>query len=421
MSEHVDVCIIGGGIIGLYCAAELAQAGLLVRLVDKQYNGSSRDNVGDITPHGHPPLLGEFVNYSLKCWQQGSETLVQNLGVDKTGSVQFAFRKEEAARLKKEVEMSDPAGEESRFLEGAEQIAEALGEVKIAEEALAAKITGSDLAVDTTRALNKLRQYLVQSGVRIWGSDEVKEFLLDQEGAVRGVRTYGGDTCIAEETLLCAGVHAPRLLKPLGVNIPIRPARCHILEMSPNGPVPEQVLIQPEPRGFLRMSRRESGRVLVSYDGILDQKHSTFRQQEDAETVAWMRQRIGEVLPALYNAELHETRVITLAMTPDLMPCIGPYQGKEGLLIAVGMNGRSYAYAAGVAGIMKALLQDEPYPVDLSQVQADRFETEEWHPLDIVELLPDWDGGRDPESAEGAVAEEAVPAPAEKPAEEAAA
>jgi sarcosine oxidase subunit beta len=400
MSEHVDVCIIGGGIVGLYCAAELADAGLLVRLVDKEYNGSSRDNVGDITPYGHPPLLGEFANYSLKCWQEGSEHLAQNMGVNNIGSIQFAFEEEEVTRLKKEVEMGGPAGGGSKFLEGAEQLAEALGDVKVAEKALAAKMTESDLAVDTTRALNKLRQYLVQSGVRIWGSDEVKEFLLDQDGAVRGVRTYGGDTCIAEETLLCAGVHAPRLLKPLGVNIPIRPARCHILEMSPNGPVPAQVLIQQEPRGFLRMCRRESGRILVSYDGILDQKHSTFRQQEDAETVAWMRQRVGEILPALHNAELHETRVITLAMTPDLMPCIGPYQGKGGLLIAVGMNGRSYAYAAGAAGVMKAILQDEPYPVDLSQVQADRFETGDWHPLDVAEFLPKWDGGKDlePES-----------------------
>ncbi|MDD9911878.1 MAG: FAD-binding oxidoreductase, partial [Alphaproteobacteria bacterium] len=387
MAEHVDICIVGGGIVGLYCAAELAQAGFLVRLIDKHYIGSSRDNIGDITQVGHAPLMDEFISFSNTCWQESGNLFNTDLGLMPVGSVQFALSEVELEHLKKSFEMEKMAGIQSYLAEPIPAQSEVLGGVEVSEESLGAKLISRDLIIDTRVALNNLRQHLVHNGVRIWGTDAVQEFLVDDKGVVRGVKTDSKEVCIADTTIVSAGIFAGKLLSPLGIKIPLRPVRCHILEMVPNGEIPVQVVVHGCEKGFMRIRRTSSGKALVSYDGILDPEHSTYSQDIDNDTVQWMRRKAGDILPALHNASLVEARTVTLASTADMVPCIGA-SSREGLLLAVGMNGKSYAYAAGTARILRSILEDEPYPVNLSHMQPNRFESDTWSPIDMYQVLP---------------------------------
>ena len=43
--DTADICIVGGGIIGMYAAYKLSEQGKSVRLIDKLYAGSSRYNI----------------------------------------------------------------------------------------------------------------------------------------------------------------------------------------------------------------------------------------------------------------------------------------------------------------------------------------------------------------------------------------
>ena len=79
MNERVDICVVGGGIVGLSCAAEMAQEGLSVRLIDKHYIGSSRENIGDMTREGGPPFLDDFVHYCMSAWHESTHLFAQKL------------------------------------------------------------------------------------------------------------------------------------------------------------------------------------------------------------------------------------------------------------------------------------------------------------------------------------------------------
>ena len=80
--------------------------------------------------------------------------------------------------------------------------------------------------------------------------------------------------------------------------------------------------------------------------------------------MAWLRRRAGEMLPALQNASLIETHVISIGVTPDRRPYIGQIEGQEKLFIAAGMSGRSHAFATGVSGYLGALMRGEEIPLD---------------------------------------------------------
>ena len=388
MTERVDICVVGGGIVGLYCAASLAFKGLSVRLIDKLYIGSSRDNIGDITHDAHPPQLEEFEKLCLKAWEESAHGFAKNIGLMPTGSLQFAFSEEDQQRLQKEVEEFTAAQINAKYIEDMPAVADILSGIRLSEDATAARVVDDDMVIETHHALNCLRQLLIQSGIKIWGSDEVKEFLVDESGAVRGVRTSSNETCMAKLTLVATGIYTEKLLKSLGVKLPMRPARCHLLELKPNGNMPFQMGIQPCEGGYLRYRTKKDGGVLLTYDGILDQGQATYSKEPNANTIAWMRDTIGQIIPALHNAEVKDSRVVTLAVTPDFAPYIGPYEDKAGLLIAAGMCGRSYAYAAGVAQLLTNYILGEELPVDLAPIRADRFAGTQKPKVDFKDILP---------------------------------
>lgn len=99
MSHHVDVAIIGGGIIGCSIAYYLAKAGLTVGLVE-------RDNLAQGTTQAAGGMLGahsEYINDGFYAFARESQTLYktfqQEIGIDigyTTGGIlQFAYTEEE--------------------------------------------------------------------------------------------------------------------------------------------------------------------------------------------------------------------------------------------------------------------------------------------------------------------------------------
>ncbi|MFZ2620081.1 MAG: FAD-binding oxidoreductase, partial [Alphaproteobacteria bacterium] len=385
MRETVDICVVGGGIVGLYCAAELARAGLQVRLIDKAYSGLNRDAAGDITQHGHAPGyedgMADFVRHTINCWKKAMDEFGEGMGLMPCGSITFATTEADQNRLLAEQVTDAQHRMASHWLAGKAEVESFLGGIKLGDAVRGVKFNSNDMAVDTHTVMDTLRRQLVNYGVRVWGSDVAKEFLVNMFGDVCGVRTEAGDECLAKHTLVCAGMFAGQLLKPLGVNLPLRPVRCHVAEVERFGHLPVAVVVQPMERGYLRIRRLNEKRALVAYDGMFDPAQTTFSKVVDDATVAWMMAEAGKLLPALHNATVHEVHTFPMAMTPDMAPAVGTYPKRKGLLIAAGMCGYSYAYAAGVADVLVRLVNGDE--VELGAIAADRFATGKWSSLEF--------------------------------------
>tara|TARA_R110000868_G_scaffold218576_2_gene469304 strand:+ start:228057 stop:229193 length:1137 start_codon:yes stop_codon:yes gene_type:complete len=358
MAEKVDVCIIGGGVVGLFCALEQVKNGKVVRLIDKLYTGSSRYNMGEIVLKGLPESIAEFAQFSQNQWLHAAEGFGKSLGYEPHAYARFSLKGGDVEKLKKEVETERALGFEVDFIDDPELIHEKLDLKLVAEEVNAIKYSADEGAIDTSKALDGLRQMIIQSGVRIWGSDSVE--IIETEGKrLKKVITDTGEECEADNFIFATGVWSGTLLGKVGESLPIRPARVHVLQLIPTGIMPSCILNSGEKYGNILVKSQPNGRVLVMYTASMDPAQATWSTEEDIEVIAWMRRRAGQMVKSLENAALRSVNVVTTAITPDKNPYVGAIEKYENLYIAAGMNGKSYAYAAGAAKYLGLLIRGE--------------------------------------------------------------
>ncbi len=386
--SKVDVCIVGGGIVGQMTALELALSGKKVHLIDKVYIGSSRHNIGEAIDQNIESQTLPFIRYSHEMWQNTAEQYGQDLGFEICGSATFATSELESDILKKRVESDKTNGLVTQFIDTSAALATLLGVNELPAEVCSARYAPKDAAIDTSRALDNLRVLLIRHGVKIWSSDEVEEILFDGDRVI-GVRA-ANEKIYAEHTVLSAGVWTTKLINQIGLHAPVRPARAHLIEVSPFRKFPNQVLAYNTPTGDIIMKRLRTGRVLITYTGVSDQAQATYSTQPDYDAVRSVLQQCTKLIEGLRYAPVQKLTVISLAVTPDNNPYVGPVSKHPGLILAIGFNGKSYAFAAGVGKFIRSVVTGEKFPIDMSSLSPDRVHSaaqkiEEQH----MDAMPD--------------------------------
>jgi sarcosine oxidase subunit beta len=369
MAEKVDVCVVGGGIAGLFTAMYAARAGMSVRLIDRVYISGSRFNIGAVLHQGHSKHEDEIMQHSYKLWSEDA----QAMGFETRGSLQMLCGVEEVKESYREMKSAVANGLNSMMHTDLNALSEAMGGHELSDRVLAARSTPEDSMVETNMALDRVRQEFIRAGGRVWGSDEVAK-ILQEDGRVIGVETVSGDVCHAKSTAILAGAWAGVLIGSVGAHVPLRPARAHAMQLSTSRSMPEEMLIRQFKTGRL-VAKYEPrfGRVLVIYDGLMDQAQATWSNEPDPEAVEWMQRQIPTLLPVLETATVNSVSTITLAVTPDLRPCIGTWPGIEGLYIGVGWNGKDYGYAPSVGDNLVRLMQGKESAIDLAPFSVNRF------------------------------------------------
>ena len=372
MQENVDVCIIGGGVVGLFCAIEAVEAGKTVRVVDKTFIGASRHNIGELIQQGHHSDFLPLVTYAQKRWQRAMTSLETNLGLEPRGSVYLARTPAQLEHLRALVKQEQEAGHDTKLIEDRAELLAVLGVTSLNDTVLGGRLSPGDMAIDTSVAMDSLRRVATLKGVRMWGDDEVVDLIIDGQ-TVKGVRTRVGEECHATETIIAAGVWSTKLLEKLDLKLPMRPARCHLVEVSPANKVPKQLVTYPSKTGDIIAKYLNSGRVLMSYTGLRDQAQATWFTRVDSRAVRAMMSGFSGLLPCFQHARMRGVSTVSLAVTPDQHPYLGRPVNYNGLLVAVGFNGKSYAVAAGVAKIMSDLILGQEPQVDLRAFALERF------------------------------------------------
>lgn len=380
MQEQVDVCVVGGGIVGMFCALEQARRGKTVRMIDKIYSGSSRRNIGDILLHGQSASTLPFMKFTFEAWKESAEKFGEDLGFEAKSSAYLAYNDTQMAILEQEVEEETKSGFESTLISDLDQLASLLGVTSLPEDVIGAKISNAGGKIDTDWATDGLRRLLIQKGVRIWGDDLVTH-IITEDNVVKGVRTNNGDECMADVVIVAAGVWSNDILKSIEAEVPIRPARCHLLEVSPTGKVPQHMLVHSEKYGDIMLKYQKSGRVLVSYTGRMDQAQATWSTAIDEECLHWLKENSTKMLTSMMHAKQQDVRAITTAITPDGHAYLGKIPKWENILIAAGFNGKSFAYAAGVAKLLGFIVGGEEPPAEIDmkafRIDNERFKESE--------------------------------------------
>lgn len=348
--------VVGGGVIGLLSALQLAEAGCQVTLLDQGGTGREASWAGGgivspLYPWRYSEAVTALAHWSQDFYPQLGEQLLAQTGVDpqvyRTGLYWLDLDDEEQALAW--------AREQRRDLR-----AVAIDEVHRAVPSLgpgfARAVYMPDVAnVRNPRLLQSLRAALAAlPNVRIVENCRATGFVLDGSRVV-GVHTSQGEQR-AEEVLVAAGAWSAELLATLGLQLPVKPMKGQmILYKCSEDFLPSMVLAK---RRYA--IPRKDGHILVG--STLEDVG--FDKQPTTDALDSLKRTAEELLPALAQAEVVRHWAGLRPGSPDGVPYIGAAPGHAGLWLNCGHFRNGLVLAPASCRLLVDLMQGREPIID---------------------------------------------------------
>ncbi|HYV13107.1 MAG TPA: FAD-dependent oxidoreductase [Pyrinomonadaceae bacterium] len=342
-----DVVIIGAGIVGSACAAECANEGLTVAIVEAGIigGGATAAGMGHLTVMDDSEAQFALTRYSQQLWDQMSDALPREVEHDACGTIWVAVDDEEMAEVRRKEKFFAERGVKTEILD-AQSLAEAEPNLR---PGLAGglRVPGDSVIYPPCAA-----QYFVnqsrKKGAKLFLGAPVDKI------ESSGVRLHDGSTISAGLVVNSAGSSSPLLTH--GLEVKKRKGHLVITDRYPNFVRHQLVEL-----GYLKSAHsmtaesvafnvqpRQTGQLLIgsSRQFGIDDSHV------DNAIVTRMLERAVEYLPNL--GKLSSLRAWTgfRAATPDKLPLIGPHAEHERLYLATGHEGLGITTSLATAKLL---------------------------------------------------------------------
>ena len=352
----VDVCVVGGGVMGLLSTLNLARAGCQVCLVERQALGQESSWAGGglvspLYPWRYTPAVTALAHWSQDFYPQLAEQLLAQTGIDPqvyACGLYWLDLEDESQALSWASARGYPLQQVAM-----QQVRDVLP--AIAESFQRAVHTQGLANVRNPRLIKALRAVLLQqSNVRLLERSTVSGFIVEK-GRVCGVRSDHGEVR-AKQVVLAAGAWSGDLLQILGVALPVQPVKGQMIMYKCAADfLPAMVLA----KGRYAIPRRD-GHVLIG--STLE--HAGFDKQPTQEGLDSLKASAEMLLPALAQAEVVGHWAGLRPGSPDGVPYIGEVPGFPGLWLNCGHYRNGLVLAPASCELLKNLLLGESPIVD---------------------------------------------------------
>jgi len=366
-----DVLILGGGVIGLSLAWDLAKHGLHVTILERSEPGreSSWAGAGILPPAAAWPAARELQDLSptdrlaalsMALHPLWSRELREATRIDNQFAVCGAWYLAGDAESAAEISIQ----EQHWHAEGIawedvdpRRIATHPQGIGISSNGIVrALFQPAEAQLRNPRHLQALVVACQQRGVTIVNDCAVERFH-HQRGRVNVIATNRGEFPAAR-FCLCAGAWSGALARDLGVIVPIRPIRGQMLLYD----APHILLPAIVNWGLNYLVPRRDGLILVgsTLEDVGFEKRTT-----DAG-LAELRGLARRLVPALAEAEeVQAWSGLRPAPARD-RPYLGPLPGWENVWIAAGHYRSGIHWSPGTAVVMSALIRDVSTPIEMT-------------------------------------------------------
>lgn len=379
-----DVVVVGGGIMGLSTAWQLAKrgAGKIVVLERSVVAAGATGKTGALLrQHYSNEPEARLAHLSLQVFKNWPEVVGGDCGHVPAGvvfTVEMGRGSEENAdRLRRNVAMQNRIGIDSQVVTPAE-----LKELQPCgnfDDIVIAAYEPSSGYVDSIAAARTLANAAVRERVEIHEQTTILSI------EVAGDRTAGVETgrgFISSGTVVCAaGPWSTKLLEGIGVAIPITALRVQVAIV--------QRPLDLEPPHFVYLDTINSmfcrpwgpGRSLIGVGGG-DQHDEVdpddYEARNDAGYGALAIAAAAKRLPAMANAHYLHGHAGLYDMTPDAHPIIGS-TGIDGLYLAAGFSGAGFKKGPAVGLCLADLITNgKAVTSDMTPFRLSRFDDDRW-------------------------------------------
>ena len=371
MKNKVDVAIIGGGIIGLYTAYELAKLGVEnIAVYEKNYIGSGstfRCGTGIRQQFGDEANI-KMMKRSVEKWSTvGEEINFPPLKMAKTGYLFLLYTEKEVEQYKKNVALQNSLGVPSKIItpEEAQEIVPGLD----ISEVVAASWNPTDGKANPFLAIYGLSKALKKMGVEINEYTEVKEIKV-KDGAVEGVKTEKGEVK-ADIVLNATNAWAKIFNEKLGVKIPIEPYKHQGIVTEPFKVGEIKPMVVSFKHGGAYLTQKPNGGII---GGIALKYGPTWDITPTYEFLREVAKNFSRIIPALKYITIIRQWGGYYAETPDHNAAIGKIKEIEGYYLSAGFSGHGFMLAPAAAEGMAELITKGSSSLPLDFYDPYRFE-----------------------------------------------
>ena len=362
VQERVGTVVIGGGIVGCALAYYLARDGatdILLLEAEELGSGSTGGSFGGVRQQFSTPLEIELSRRGLEFWRTAAERFDAPVPWHQNGYLFMTGRQEIMSKLEAAAELQRSLGMTEVHLLDPAQIREVVpwldpsglvGGTWTPEDG---KMTPTDGVAALTKAARGL-------GVRFREHWRVGSL----ERAGPGWNVVGPETVAAERVVVCTGYWTTGLMRPLGLELTIRPMPLYSAITAPalqGLPVPLTLDLD---TGFV--VEREGDGLLIAI--LLEENPPGYghaRMLEEFADLARVR------APSLAGVGIARQVVANVDLGGDGHPYVGEVE--PGLWMAAGFGGHGAMHGPPVAELLARAMAGRPDPgVDLSPLEPRR-------------------------------------------------
>lgn len=365
-----DVLIVGGGIIGLSLAQELALQKLSVTVLERGQMGqeSSSAGAGILAPRAEMEEAGPLAQLLLASRKiypdfvrQVSERSGMNIDFEISGLLSVALNLEQEVELGRKRQQQTELGLEVQSLSREETLRI---ESALNPELLSALFFPDEGYVDNRQLVEAVRLVCLELGVRLVPECKVLAVKAEQN-KVSGLETTSGFFA-SERVVMAAGSWSGEVPTGLPYAIPVRPARGQMVVVSTPEPVLRHVVYGP--LGYL--VPRNDGRILLgsTVEWVGFDKRVTLEgvQQITASAVS--------LAPALRSSTFVECWAGFRPFCEGGLPVLGPAE-LDGLYFATGHFRNGLLLAPITAKLMSDVIVAGNIPKILEPFLPIRFQS----------------------------------------------
>lgn len=320
MSAYPRIAIVGAGIVGASLAYHLARRGAVVTLVDRgrPAGGVTRSAFAWLNiAHGQPETYAQLRHLALEDYRRLERELGGALRVDWCGALTWH---EDPAATERFQRAHAAWGYDLRLLGHAEIVAR---EPALTAPPSVAALAGGEGALDPVAAVESLVRAAAEAGATLRFEEEVRA-IATRSGKATGLETARGKI-EADLVLVAAGTQAPKLLAPLGLDLPVSPSPAILLRFSTPRPLVRGIVVGPAME-----VRQAAPDLLLAAEDYIDDSPENGPQAVAARAQAAIRRNLngGEEI------KLESVEVGWRPMPADDLPIVGFADSIEGLYLA---------------------------------------------------------------------------------------
>jgi glycine oxidase len=366
-----DCLILGGGVIGLSLAYDLAGHGLSVQVIDRGLPGEESSWAGaGILPPGvlrsDVPAYEQLAELCHQLHPLWAQQLRDETGVDsgyrRCGGWYLTFD---------ESEKHDTRAAASQWRERGVSVEECTpARLREAEPALDRRLCDTaggyflpeESQVRNPRHLKALLRACALRGVTIQSGVEALDFVVES-GRIQAVRTSVG-ALSAETVCIASGAWSRGLVDRLGVEAAIRPVRGQMVLLADfREPLASVVNV-----GHRYLVPRFDGRVLIGST----EEEAGFDKRTTGSGIQSLLDFAIEIVPALASARFDRCWAGLRPATVDGLPYLGRLPGVANGFVAAGHFRSGLQLSPGTAVLMSQLMRGLEAKIDLTPFSPER-------------------------------------------------